>query len=165
MITRRRFTVDEYHRMAEAGILGEDDRVELLDGEIVEMTPIGPRHAGGVNRLTRLFTTRLGARAIVTVQNPVVLGVRWEPQPDLAILRPRPDFYSTAHARPEDILLIVEVAETSGEADRRVKVPGYAAAGVPETWRVDLPGDPWRSTVTPRPRATARWSAWTGIGT
>ena len=150
-LTRRRFTVDEYHRMAEAGILGEDDRVELLDGEVVEMTPIGPRHAGGVNRLNRIFTARLGERAVVCVQNPIVLGRHWEPQPDLVLLRPRDDFYTGAHPRPGDVLLTVEIAETSLEGDRRVKVPAYARSGVPEAWLLDLPGDRLEAHRDPGP--------------
>src|SRR5437763_15814790 len=92
-IPRRRFTVDEYYRMAEAGILHEDDRIELIDGEIVEMSPIGRRHAGCVNFLTSNFIQRLGAAAVVAVQNPVRLDEHNEPQPDLAVLRPRADYY------------------------------------------------------------------------
>ena len=137
-LTRRRFTVDEYYRMAEAGILREDDRVELLDGEIVEMTPIGPGHAGQVNCLTRIFTSRLGDRAIVSVQNPVILGTHWEPEPDFVLLRPRLDDYRTAHPRPADVLLVVEVADTSLARDRKIKLPAYAAAGVPEVWILNL---------------------------
>lgn len=140
-LARRRFTVEEFHRMVEAGVLGEDDRIELLDGEIVEMTPIGPRHAGGVNRLTRLFGARLRERVVVGVQNPVVLGPYWEPQPDLALLKARDDFYAHAHPGPEDVLLIVEVEETSLDVDRRVKVPAYARAGVAETWLLNLADD------------------------
>lgn len=137
-LARRRFTVDEYHRMAEAGILDEDDRVELLDGEIVEMTPIGPRHAGGVARLQHLFGARVGERAIVWVQNPLVLDRHWEPQPDLVLLKAREDFYTGALPGPEDAWLVVEIAETSTERDRRVKMPAYARAGVPEVWLLDL---------------------------
>jgi Uma2 family endonuclease len=136
---RRRFTVGDYHRMAEAGILGRDDRVELLDGAVVEMAPIGPLHAGHVNRLTALFTGRLGSRAVVSVRNPVVLSGYSELQPDLVLLRPRADFYTNAHPQPPDILLIVEVADTTAALDRRVKVPLYAAAGVREVWLLDLP--------------------------
>jgi len=137
-LTRRRFTVTEYHRMAEAGILREDDRVELLDGEVVEMTPIGPRHAGRVKRLNRIFSARVGDRAIVSVQDPIVLGTHWEPEPDVVLLRPRPDFYGSAHPRPEDVLLVVEVAETSLERDREIKLPAYAAAAIPEVWILNL---------------------------
>lgn len=137
-LRRRRFTVDDYHRMAEVGILTEDDRVELLDGEIVEMTPIGSDHAGHVKRLTALFTSRLGARVVVSVQDPVSLSRHSEPQPDVALLRPRADFYARSHPRPEDVLLLIEVADTSVETDRRIKMPLYAEAGLGEVWLVDL---------------------------
>jgi len=135
------FTVEEYRRLGELGILGEDDRVELLEGQIVQMTPIEPSHAGAVNALTQLLTGILGDRAIVAVQNPVVLGKKWEPRPDVAVLRPRPDAYRAAHPRPEDVLLVIEVADTSLERDRDVKIPQYAAAGIPEAWLVNLPED------------------------
>ncbi len=125
--------------MVQAGILREDDRVELLEGEILEMAPIGSRHAACVARLTALFA-RGQAKGIVWVQNPIHLSERSEPQPDLALLRPRPDFYAQAHPGPGDIFLVVEVAETSVEVDRDVKVPLYARAGIPEVWLVDLAG-------------------------
>lgn len=140
-LTHHRFTVDEYHRMAEAGILSEDDRVELLDGQIVPMTPIGSSHAGCVNRLTHLLAGRLGESATVSVQNPVVLSEHWEPEPDIAVLDFRADGYGHAHPRPRDVRLIVEVGDSSGEADRRVKLPGYAEARVPEVWLVNLLAD------------------------
>lgn len=125
--------------MVQAGILREDDRVELLEGEILEMAPIGSRHAACVARLTALFA-RAQARGIVWVHNPIHLSERSEPQPDLALLRPRPDFYAQAHPGPGDIFIVVEVAETSVEVDRDVKVPLYARAGIPEVWLVDLAG-------------------------
>ena len=132
------FTVDDYHRMAELGILDEDDRVELLDGQVVEMTPIGPEHAGCVDALTTLLSRRVGDAAVVRVQNPVVLAERWEPQPDIAVLR-RPGGLGGAWLPgPQDVLLVIEVAETSVESDRDVKLPLYARAGIPETWLVDL---------------------------
>jgi len=143
MSTRRAtrpFTVDEYYRMAQAGILGEDDRVELLDGEIVRITPIGSRHSACVDRLVRKFTEIPEERAIVRVQNPLRLSQHSEPQPDLCLVRPRPDYYSSAHPRPGDAFLVVEVAETSFESDRDLKIPLYARAGVPEVWLVDLEG-------------------------
>ncbi len=136
----RRFTVDEYHRMAEAGILTEDDRVELLDGEIVEMSPIGSRHAGTVARLTRLFGERAGDRAIVWPQNPIRLSRFLEPEPDVCLLRPRDDFYTSAHPDREHILLLVEVADTSLHFDRTHKIPLYARGAIPEVWLVDLEG-------------------------
>jgi len=137
-LTRRRFSVDEYERMGEAGILGEDDRVELLDGEIVEMTPIGSRHAATVKRLIALFSERLGNRAQIGAQDPVWLDESSEPQPDLVLLRPRADFYAAGHPTPEDILLLVEVADTSLRVDRQVKIPLYARAGIVEIWLIDL---------------------------
>ncbi|WP_448605575.1 Uma2 family endonuclease [Thermoflexus hugenholtzii] len=137
-VQRRLFTVEEYHRMAEAGILSEDDRVELIEGELVAMSPIGSRHAGVVDRLNYLLSRRAGEGIIVRVQNPLRLSAHSEPQPDVALLRYRPDFYASAHPGPEDILLIVEVAETSADYDRSVKIPLYARHGIPEAWLVDL---------------------------
>jgi len=139
-IKRRRFTVEEYDRMAEVGILTADDRVELLDGEIVEMAPIGPPHSSVVDRLTRLFTRRLGERAIVRVGGPIALVQQdSEPQPDLTLLRPRTDFYRHSHPRSSDVLLAVEVMDSSVERDRRLKLPIYARAGLAEVWLVDIP--------------------------
>jgi Uma2 family endonuclease len=140
-ILRRRFTVEEYHRMGEAGILREDDRVELIDGEIVEMTPIGSRHAACVKRLMHLFVRALAARAVVSVQDPIAIPPESEPQPDLALLRPRADFYAGAHPEARDVLLVVEVADTTGPFDRGVKIPLYARAGISEVWLVDLTAD------------------------
>jgi len=127
--------------MAAGGVFGEDDRVELIDGEVMELTPIGASHAGCVNRLNRLLVQAVGERAVVSVQNPVQVGDWSEPQPNMAVLRPRPDFYAGGHAHPADVLLLVEVADTSGQYDRGVKVPLYLAGGIPEVWVVDLPGD------------------------
>lgn len=139
--TRRRFTVAEYHLMVDAGILTEDDRVELLAGEIIQMTPIGHRHASTVRRLNRLLATAFGDAAEVDVQNPIALDESSEPQPDLALLRPSPDFYRSGHPRPADVLLLVEVAESSIQVDREVKVPLYARASIAEIWLVDLNED------------------------
>lgn len=139
-LQRRRFTVDEYYAMAEAGILHEDDRVELIEGEIVQMAAIGSRHAACVNRLTRLLVERAGDDAVVTVQNPVRLSDLSEPQPDFALLRPREDFYAGGHPGPADTLLVVEVAHTTLGYDREIKLPLYATAGVPEVWIVDVEG-------------------------
>ncbi len=137
-VQRRLFTVEEYHRMAEAGILSEDDRVELIEGELIAMSPIGSRHAGVVDRLNYLFSRHTREPIIVRVQNPLRLSAHSEPQPDLTLLRYRPDFYASAHPGPEDVLLIVEVAETSADYDRAVKIPLYARHGIPEAWLVDL---------------------------
>lgn len=140
-LLKRRFTVEEYHRMAEVGILGGDDRLELLAGEIVRMTPIGSRHAACVNALNRVFNGLLAQRAIVSVQNPIRLGADSEPQPDLALLRPRADFYATAHPWADDVFLVVEVADRSADLDRTVKIPLYARSGIREAWLVDLAGE------------------------
>jgi Uma2 family endonuclease len=137
-LRRHRFTVEQYRRMAEAGIFSEDDRVELLEGEIVRMNPIGSPHAGCVKRLNSLFAQRLGLRVVIGVQDPLRLGDYSEPEPDLMLLRPRPDFYSESHPEPPDVLLIVEVAWSSLAEDRRVKVPLYARFGIPECWLVDV---------------------------
>ncbi|MDR7555353.1 MAG: Uma2 family endonuclease [Armatimonadota bacterium] len=138
-LLKRLFTVAEYHRMGEAGILGEDDRVELIEGEIVEMAPIGSRHAGTLKRLLDKFIPLQAAgRIILSVQDPIDLGERSEPQPDLILLKPRSDFYASSHPGPEEALLVVEVAETSPAYDREVKLPLYARAGIPEVWLVDL---------------------------
>ena len=131
---RRLFTVEEYHRMADAGIFHPDERVELIEGEIVEMAPIGPRHVGCMINATRLFITRLGDRAVVSPQNPVVIRPRSEPQPDLLLLRPRAVSYSRELPTSEDVLLAVEVADTSVRFDRLVKARLYARAGIAEFW-------------------------------
>jgi Uma2 family endonuclease len=132
------FTVDDYMRMLEAGILAEDDRIELIEGEIIEMSPIGDAHAACVIRLTMLFTRLVGLSALVSVQNPIRLGNYSEPQPDLALLKPRGDFYAQGKPTPADVLLVVEVADSSVQFDRNVKVPLYARALIPAVWLVDL---------------------------
>ncbi len=124
--------------MGEAGIFSADDRVELIDGEIVMMTPIGSPHAGATAYLEHFLSLALGARAQVRAQTPVILVPDSEPQPDLAGLLPRPDFYRRAHPHPEDILWLIEVSDTTGEYDRTVKLPLYARAGIREVWIVDL---------------------------
>ncbi|WP_207956856.1 Uma2 family endonuclease [Rubrobacter tropicus] len=136
--TRRRFTVHEYHRMAEAGILHEDDRVELIDGEIVEMSRIDSRHALCVSLLNRLLVRGVGDRAIVSPQNPVRLDERHEPQPDLTVIRDRA--YGRSLPTPGDTLLLIEVSDTILSYDRNVKLPIYARAGIPEVWIVDVNG-------------------------
>jgi Uma2 family endonuclease len=136
---RYRFTVEEYHRMIDAGIFHEDDHVELLDGEIFVMTPIGRLHTSVVDRLTRFLVSRLGDRAIVRVQGPVPAGPRSEPEPDIALLRDVQDFYATTTLEPDSVLLVVEVADTSLGYDR-AKLRIYAAAGIVEVWIVNLQG-------------------------
>ncbi|HEX9700961.1 MAG TPA: Uma2 family endonuclease [Acidobacteriota bacterium] len=135
---RRRFTVDEFEHLAEVGILDEDDRVELLDGDIVEMTPISSQHAGGVNALIAIYAGRLGDRAVVAAQNPVRLDDFNEPQPDLCLLRPREDRYRRSHPGAGDVLLLIEVAHTSQPYDQGIKAPLYSRYGVRETWVVDV---------------------------
>ena len=137
---RHRLSVDDYHRMGEAGLFGPGERVELIDGEIIDMAPIGSSHSGIVNRLTRLFVAAIGERAIVSVRNPIVLPEHSEPEPDIAVLRPREDFYADATARAGDVLLAIEVADATLAYDRDVKLPLYARHGVPETWSIDVGG-------------------------
>ncbi len=135
---RVQFTTLDYHRMVDAGILAEDDHVELIEGEILRMTPVGSRHAGHVKRLNRLLTLSLGDRAIVAVQDPIHVNDFSEPEPDLAILRPRDDFYEQAHPGPADVFWLVEVSDSSLQFDREVKLPLYARHGVPEVWVVNV---------------------------
>ena len=133
------FTVDDYYRLAECGILHEDDRVELIDGQVVPMTPIGVRHASRVAYLTDVLTKLAGRDAAIIVQNPVRLETRSEPQPDVTVVRRRSDYYRQAHPTPADTLLVIEVADSSIDYDRDVKVPLYARTGIPEVWLCDLP--------------------------
>ena len=132
-----RFTVKDYHRMAQAGVFAPEDRVELLDGKVFDLAPIGSRHAACVKRLARAFMG-VGDRAIVSIQDPVQLSELSEPQPDVALLRPRTDYYATGHSLPRHILLVAEVAEATARHDLTTKLPLYLAAGIPEVWVVDL---------------------------
>ena len=135
---RRQFTVHDYTRMRETGILTEDDRVELLDGEIYLMSPLGSLHIAIVNRLNKLLMRLVGDDAILSIQNSVQLNDYSEPQPDVALLSPRDDYYDQALARPDDILLLIEVADTSLDYDREQKLPRYAASNVAEVWIIDV---------------------------
>jgi len=138
-VKRRRFTIEEYHRMGETGILGDDPRIELIAGSVVVREPTGSRHAGTVDRIAYLFFSRLSGQAIVRIQNPVTFpDEASELQPDLALLRPRNDFYASAHPGAADVLLLVEVADSTLRLDRRVKIPLYARAGIAEVWLLDL---------------------------
>jgi len=138
-IQKRFVTIDEYHRMGEQGVFPLDARLELIRGEIIEMSPIGPRHAGSVRRFIRNFSARLSSYAIVDAQNPVEMREQEsEPQPDITLLRLQDDLYSTATPTPGDTLLVVEVADSSLSFDRKVKMHLYAEAGIPESWLVDL---------------------------
>ena len=138
LIRRHRFTVDDYYRMAEDGILAPDARVELIDGEVLEMPPIGPSHASVVTELQNRLVEAVGRQGIVRVQNPVHLGPHDEPQPDIALVTPPASKYRTRHPGPGDILLLVEVADTSLRVDRDLKVGVYATSDIPEVWLIDL---------------------------
>jgi Uma2 family endonuclease len=134
---RHQLTVDEYHRMGELGFFSPEARVELIEGEIIDMAPIGSNHVDYVNRLTRALVRASGDDAIVSVQNPVRLSRRTEPEPDFALLRPRDD-YGNRLPEPADVLLIVEVSHTSQRYDREIKLPLYAKHGIPEVWIIDV---------------------------
>jgi Uma2 family endonuclease len=137
-VVRRRFTVEEFWRMAEAGLFLDRPRVELVDGEILDMTPIGPRHAVCVSFLSEWFVRRLAGRALLFPQLSLRIDPRTECQPDLVLVRPPRAAYRDANPAPSDVLLLVEVSDTSRAYDRQVKLPIYAGAGVPEVWIVDV---------------------------
>ena len=138
---RHRITVTEYHRMAEVGLLAPDARVELIEGEIIDMAPIGKVHTSVVDQLNRLLVRAVGDDAIVRVQGSVRLSQMSEPEPDVVLLKPRPDFYRNEFASAADTLLVIEVSDSSLRYDRDIKVPFYARHGVPEVWIVDLQND------------------------
>lgn len=140
-VAKHFFTVEEFERMGAAGIFSEDARLELIEGEIVEMSPIGSRHAGCVLFLSRFLNRVAGDMAIVSIQNPIQLDDFTEPQPDVALLRLRDDFYRNSHPKPQDVLLVIEVADTTVDYDRSVKLPLYARAGIPEFWIINLPAE------------------------
>ena len=134
-----RFTVEDYHRLGELGVLSGQVKTELLNGNIIEMSPINSLHAGTVNRISRFLDDLLEKSVLIAVQNPVSLSAYSEPEPDISLLYPRQDFYSASHPTPADVLCLIEVADTTVIKDRSVKIPLYAAAGIPEVWLVDLP--------------------------
>ena len=138
-VRTRRFSVEEYHRVVRAGILKEDDRVELIEGEIIEMTPIGLRHSFCLARVTDHFAVSLHGLAVVWVQSPIGLSPDSEPQPDLAVVRPPLTQYADAHPGAGDVFLVIEVADTTVDHDRTRKIPLCAGAGVREAWLVNLP--------------------------
>jgi Uma2 family endonuclease len=173
-VPRHRLTIADYHRLGEAGILGEDDRVELLEGQLVDMSPIGPRHALAVDALTELLLPAVAGRAHVRVQNPITLDSGSEPQPDLAVVRRPWSGYPRAHPGPADILLLIEVADSSLELDLGAKRAIYARAGIAEFWIVDLTtdtvlvhrdpdGDGYRSFTPVRPPAVLDVLALAGV--
>ena len=132
------FTREQYHRMAKTGVLHEDDRVELIEGKIIVMSPIGKRHASVVTKLNNYFAVALKGRGLVSPQNPLLLRDESEPEPDLMLLKSEESFYAEQLPGPDDVLLLVEVADTSVDSDRALKVPLYAENGIAEVWLIDL---------------------------
>lgn len=137
-LPRHRITVDEYYHMAQVGLLAQDARVELIEGEIFDMAPIGSRHGATVSKLDYLISRAIGERAILRVQLPIRLSRSSEPQPDLALVRPLKDFYASDHPTAADTLLVIEVSQTTLRYDQRIKMPLYARHGIPELWIIDL---------------------------
>jgi Uma2 family endonuclease len=164
------FTVEMYHKLGELGVFHEDDRVELVNGQIVPMTPIGDAHAACVQRLSTYLGGRVQLPVFVSTQSPVMLDARWEPQPDVAVVRRDGGLAGHWRVSAQNVLLIIEVADSSLDYDRDTKIPRYAAVGIPETWLVDLnterisiyrdPGqNGYREVVTIRRGETLRPSA------
>jgi Uma2 family endonuclease len=137
-VAKKLFTVDEYYRMGEAGIFDPEARLELIEGEIIEMSPVGDPHIGCVNRATALFSSRLAGKVIVSVQNPVRLSRYTEPQPDIVLARPREDYYAGSRIFPKDIFLVIEISDSTVRYDRNRKMPLYAKSGVAELWIENL---------------------------
>jgi Uma2 family endonuclease len=137
-LKRRLFTIDQYHQMIASGVLTEGDRVELINGEILEMVAIGSRHGAQVKRLNRLFSGLLEPSVLISVQDPVELGPRSEPEPDVALLRWRDDFYATSHPQASDVYLVIEVADSTLDYDRSVKALLYSRSDIFEYWIVNL---------------------------
>lgn len=149
-LAKRLLTVAEYHKMAEVGILDEDDRVELINGEIIEMSPIGKLHVNRVNRITSIFKKLPDEKAILSVQNPVSIAPYSEPEPDISLLEFRADFYEEDLPKAENVLLVIEVADTSLGYDREVKKPLFANAGIPELWIVNIEDEQIEVYKTPQ---------------
>ena len=139
--SKKLFTVDDYYKMLDAGILSEDDRVELIEGEIIQMSSMGSRHAAVVTRLNDLLVPLLKGMALLRPQLPLRLNEFNEPGPDIVVLKPRPDFYASRHPGPADVFLVLEISDSSLKYDRDVKLSIYAAARLPEIWIADLLGD------------------------
>jgi Uma2 family endonuclease len=140
-VTKKLFTVNDYYSMAEAGIIGPDERVELVEGEIIQMSPIGHRHGVRVVRASTMFFEAFGRKAVISTQGTLRLNKRTEFEPDLVVFKPRADFYVSGRAKPADVLLVVEMADSSLSSDRKIKIPLYAAAGIPEVWIQDIEND------------------------
>ena len=139
-VARHKLTVEEYYRMAEVGVLAHDARVELIEGEVIDMAPIGSKHYSAVARLHRMLQLAWADKAMVVAQSPLRLSKRSEPEPDIVVLKPRDDFYASALPTGPDSLLVVEVSDTTLAYDVRIKAPLYARHGVPEYWVFDLSG-------------------------
>lgn len=137
-VGRYQLKVDDFKKMINAGIFQEDDRIELIGGELITMSPIGEEHAWETRQLNHLFSRLVGDKALVDVQNPLILDEHNEPEPDIMLLRYREDFYKTVRPRPADVLLLIEVADTSLNYDKNTKIPLYAQHSIPEVWLVDL---------------------------
>ena len=133
-----RLTVEQYYKMAEVGILGIEQRTELIEGEIIEMSPIGAKHAGTINRLSRVLSPSIFAQSIISIQNSIRLNDKSEPQPDLAILHLRDDCYTESIPTPDDVFLLIEVSDSTLKYDRDIKIPLYAKAGIPEVWIANI---------------------------
>jgi len=155
-----RFNVDEYHRMAEVGILHPDCRVELIEGEIVDMSPIGSKHQGTLIKLTKLFFQLLGDSFLISPQGPIRLGKNNEPEPDLTLLKNRADAYTEEHPKSEDVVLLVEIAQSSLSYDLEVKMPLYARFEIPELWIIDLEKDQIIQFTQPAEGAYQRKVIW-----
>jgi Uma2 family endonuclease len=155
-VSRRLLSVEEYHKIGEAGVLGEDDRVELIDGEMIEMAPIGSRHVAKVNRFARLLSRSVEEQAIISIQNPIALPPHNEPQPDIALLKPRADDYETKLPGAEDVLLIIEIADTTLTYDRDAKIPIYARQGIVEVWLLDVQTRSLSMFLDPGPKGYQR---------
>lgn len=151
-LKRYPISVRMFHILAEQGAFAPDERVELIDGEIIEMSPIGSRHARCVDFLNRFLASVAGADFIVRIQNPIIAADDTEPQPDIAVVRYRPDFYRDSHPTGADTLLVIEIADTTVEFDRSKKLPKYAAAGIAEAWLVNLEAE--RVEVHAEPKST-----------
>lgn len=137
-VSKRLINVDEYYKMAEMGILKPDDRLELINGEIYELSPIGSKHAGIVNKLAGYLNELFKGFAVIGVQNPIKLDYKNEPEPDFSILKYRSDFYTSAHPVSGDVMAIIEVSSASIKFDKEVKAPLYALHSIPEYWIIDL---------------------------
>jgi Uma2 family endonuclease len=138
VLTEHRFSVKEYYRMAETGVLRPDARVELLGGKIIDMSPLGPFHGGLINRLIRIFAKLSRGRWLASAQNPLRMDDHSEPEPDFLLLKPSPDDYTSRHPQPDDVFLLIEVSDTTLDYDREEKLPAYGRAGIVEVWIVNL---------------------------